>query len=75
MSFRPASAFLPTTALVLLWSSGAIVSEIGLQHGSPFALLLLRYAIAFIVLIAVGAWRVTLVPGRGTRSRNALVGF
>jgi drug/metabolite transporter (DMT)-like permease len=55
---RYASALLPTTASVLLWSSGAIVSEIGLRHGSPFALLVLRYGIALAMLIAVGAWRV-----------------
>jgi drug/metabolite transporter (DMT)-like permease len=72
---RYASALLPTTAFVLLWSSGAIVSEIGLRHGSPFALLILRYALAFAVLVAFAAWNGTLVPKRGTRRRNALIGF
>lgn len=73
---RYASALLPTTAFVLLWSSGAIVSEIGLRHGSPFALLILRYAIALAVLIAFAAWNNgTLLPERGTRRRNALIGF
>lgn len=72
---RYASALLPTTAFVLLWSSGAIVSEIGLRHGSPFALLILRYAIALAVLIAFAMWNGTLVPERGTRRRNALIGL
>ncbi|WP_184092262.1 DMT family transporter [Sphingomonas xinjiangensis] len=72
---RYASALLPTTAFVLLWSSGAIVSEIGLRHGSPFALLVLRYGIALAILIGVAAWNGTLVPERGTRLRNALIGF
>jgi drug/metabolite transporter (DMT)-like permease len=75
MSIRFASALLPTTAFVLLWSSGAIVSEIGLRHGSPFALLILRYAIAFAVLVAFGAWNRTLIPERDTWRRNALIGF
>lgn len=72
---RYASALLPTTAFVLLWSSGAIVSEIGLQHGSPFALLVLRYGIALAILIGVAAWNGTMIPERGTRRRNALIGF
>lgn len=75
MFYRHASALLPTTAFVLLWSSGAIVSEIGLQHGSPFALLILRYAIAFTLLSAFAIWNGTLLPERGTRRRNALIGF
>ncbi|HEV2518391.1 MAG TPA: DMT family transporter [Devosia sp.] len=72
---RYASALLPTTAFVLLWSSGAIVSEIGLRHGSPFALLILRYGIALAILIAFAAWNGTLVPERGTRRRIALTGL
>lgn len=75
MLHRHASALLPTTAFVLLWSSGAIVSEIGLRHGSPFALLVLRYAIAFTILSAFAVWNGTLLPARGTRRRNALIGF
>jgi drug/metabolite transporter (DMT)-like permease len=75
MFYRHVSALLPTTAFVLLWSSGAIVSEIGLRHGSPFALLVLRYGIALAILIAVAVWNGTLVPQRGTRRRNALIGF
>ena len=75
MFYRHASALLPTTAFVLLWSSGAIVSEIGVRHGSPFALLILRYALAFTVLSAFAVWNGMLLPERGTRRRNALIGF
>lgn len=72
---RYASALLPTTAFVLLWSSGAIVSEVGLRHGSPFALLILRYGIALTVLVAFALWRGALMPEPGTRRRNASIGF
>lgn len=45
------SALVPTSGFVLLWSSGAIVSEIGIRHGSSLALLILRYAVAFLILV------------------------
>ncbi len=72
---RHAAALLPTTAFVLLWSSGAIVSEIGLRHSSPFALLILRYAIASTVLLIAAASTGTLLPAPGTRQRNLLIGL
>ncbi|MDE8652807.1 DMT family transporter [Novosphingobium album (ex Liu et al. 2023)] len=72
---RHVSALLPTTAFVLLWSSGAIVSEIALRHGSPLAILILRYAIALAVLVAFATWNGSLLPARGTRLRNALIGL
>lgn len=72
---RHAAALLPTTAFVLLWSSGAIVSEIGLRHGSPFALLILRYAIASTVLLIAAAATGRLLPAPGTRRRNLLIGL
>ncbi|MBO9698433.1 MAG: DMT family transporter [Sphingopyxis sp.] len=72
---RPLSAFVPTTAFVLLWSSGAIVSRIGLDHGSPFALLIFRYAVALVALAAFAMWHRTLLPARGTRRRAVLVGL
>lgn len=75
MIHRHASAIMPTAAFVLLWSSGAIVSEIGLRHGSPVALLLCRYAIAFVTLATIAIWNGTLLPARGTRRRNALIGL
>ena len=66
---------MPTSAFVLLWSSGAIVAEIGLHHGSPLALLILRYAVAFVVLVAFAIWSGKLLPTEGTRTRAVLTGF
>ncbi|MCE5980587.1 MULTISPECIES: DMT family transporter [Pseudomonas] len=40
-----------TSLFVLLWSSGAIVSKLGLAHASPFAFLLLRSALALAGLL------------------------
>ena len=39
-----------TGLFVLLWSSGAIFSKWGLAHASPFAFLLVRFAIALFAL-------------------------
>ena len=75
MTRRYASALVPTSAFVLLWSSGAIVSEIGLRHGSAFALLILRYALAFTVLATFALWNGKLLPDAGSRARVALIGF
>lgn len=72
---RHVSALVPTTAFVLLWSSGAIVSEIGLRHGSAFALLLLRYGLALAVLTAAGIYNRNLLPERGSRWRVAFIGL
>jgi drug/metabolite transporter (DMT)-like permease len=69
------SALLSTSAFVLLWSSGAIVSELGLRHGSPFALLVVRYTIAFVVLAAFAVRQKRLLPAKGSRIRVALTGF
>ena len=40
-----------TGLFVLLWSSGAIFSKWGLAHASPFAFLLVRFAIALFALV------------------------
>jgi drug/metabolite transporter (DMT)-like permease len=69
------SALLPTSAFVLMWSSGAIVAEVGLRHGSPLAVLVLRYAVAFAVLVAFALWSGKLLPAKGTRTRAVLTGF
>lgn len=42
-----------TCLFVLLWSSGAIFSKWGLAHASPFAFLLMRFAIAFMALLLI----------------------
>jgi drug/metabolite transporter (DMT)-like permease len=68
------AAFLPTSVFVLLWSSGAIFSEVGLQHGSPFALLLLRYGLALTALTLAACYHRQLLPAKGTRGRVMLIG-
>jgi drug/metabolite transporter (DMT)-like permease len=72
---RQVSAFLPTSAFVLLWSSGAIVSEVGLRHGSAFALLILRYGLALAVLTVAATLNRQLLPKPGSRLRVAFIGF
>lgn len=75
MNHKNLTAFLPTALFVLLWSSGAILSEIGLRHGSAFALLLLRYAIALALLSTVAFINRRWLPDAGTRRRVMLIGF
>lgn len=72
---RHASALVPTIAFVLLWSSGAIVSKIGLQYGSPFALLIARYVVALVALSGFALWSGSILPVRGSRKRVVLVGL
>jgi drug/metabolite transporter (DMT)-like permease len=76
MTFRfSARTFVLTSLFVLLWSSGAIVSEVGLRHGSPFALLILRYGIALAVLSAFALRRGRFLPERGSRLRVMGIGL
>lgn len=63
-----------TPLFVLLWSGGAIFSRWGLSHSSPFAFLTLRFALALLVLSAIGLMRGQLLPAPGTRGRVALAG-
>ncbi|MDZ3833036.1 MAG: DMT family transporter [Sphingopyxis sp.] len=75
MHIRHMSAAAPTLFFVMLWSSGAILSEIGLRHGSPLALLILRYVLALALLALIALRRRTLLPAKGTRARVALTGL
>ncbi|MGB3320198.1 MAG: DMT family transporter [Sphingopyxis granuli] len=72
---RHVSVLVPTTAFVLLWSSGAIVSKIGLQYGSPFALLIARYVVALAALAGFAAWSGVVLPARESCTRVILVGL
>jgi len=63
-----------TTLFVLLWSSGAIFSKLGLGHATPIAFLILRFVIAGAVLLAFGIARGNPLPAAGTRGRVALTG-
>ncbi|HUE94161.1 DMT family transporter [Pseudomonas sp.] len=60
---------------VLLWGSAAIFTRWGLDHGSAFALLVFRFALAFGVLLILGLWRKSLLPAQGTRWRVATIGL
>ncbi|WP_181885451.1 DMT family transporter [Trinickia dinghuensis] len=74
-SLRAAMAAYGTTSLfVLLWSSGAIFAELGVEHAPAFAFLLLRFVLASAALGVFGLWRGRWWPARGTRLRVALTG-
>ena len=51
ISKKSALAAASTSLFVLLWSSGAIFSKWGLAHASPFAFLVIRFAIALCGLV------------------------
>ena len=53
ISKESAMAAASTCLFVLLWSSGAIFSKWGLAHASPFAFLLIRFAIALLALVLI----------------------
>ncbi len=64
-----------TSLFVLLWSSGAIFARLGLDHASAFAFLVLRFAIAFGVLLALAlSRRPRALPAPGSRLRIAAAG-
>lgn len=64
-----------TALFVLLWSSGAIFSRLGLDHATAFAFLLLRFALALGVLLILCGSRREWLPVRGTRARVATAGL
>ena len=51
LSKQSVAAAASTSVFVLLWSSGAIFSKLGLAHASPFAFLFIRFAIALCGLV------------------------
>ncbi|WP_199029968.1 DMT family transporter [Ralstonia sp. ASV6] len=63
-----------TVLFVLLWSSGAIFAEIGVQHVPAFAFLVGRFALASLVLVALGLWRGRWWPAPGSRLKVAGTG-
>jgi drug/metabolite transporter (DMT)-like permease len=76
MNFRPsaAAAFGPTALFVLLWSSGAIFSKLGLAQASTLVFLSLRFALALAVLSLLALARGRWLPRPGSARRVALTG-
>lgn len=58
-----------TSLFVLLWSSGAIVSKLGLAQATPFAFLLIRFLLALVALVLLGP----LLKLRWPRERGAII--
>lgn len=78
MSFRSSSwaSWGAMPMFVLLWGSAAIFTRWALDHGSPSAVLLVRYGAAFAALLAVAPWRRgRWWPAAGTRGTVALAGL
>ena len=76
MNIRPsaAAAFGPTALFVLLWSSGAIFSKLGLAQASTLVFLSLRFALALAVLSLLAWTRGRWLPRPGSVRRVALTG-
>jgi len=74
MKSRDWTSYAATALFVLLWSSGALFSKIGLLHASAFALLVLRFAIALCVLSALAIARRRWLPEPEARARIASTG-
>lgn len=65
-----------TSSFVALWSSGAVFARLGLDHASPLAFLVLRFAAAFVVLQSLAlARRPRARPAPGSRGRIAGTGL
>ncbi|UEL21766.1 DMT family transporter [Pseudomonas fluorescens] len=65
LSKQSVAAAATTSLFVLLWSSGAIFSKLGLAHASPFAFLLVRFAIALAGLVILVPILKLKLPGPG----------
>lgn len=61
-----------TGLFVLLWSSGAIVSKLGLAHATPFAFLLLRFAVALLAFLLLMRLLPLQLPARAGSRLYAL---
>jgi drug/metabolite transporter (DMT)-like permease len=74
LAFQAWTAHGPTASFVLLWSSGALFSQWGLASASPLAFLLLRFGLAFGVLLALAAAQGRRLPPPGARGAAAGAG-
>jgi drug/metabolite transporter (DMT)-like permease len=76
ISKKSALAAASTSLFVLLWSSGAIFSKWGLAHASPFAFLVIRFAIALCGLVLLmPLLKLRLPRGRGPMLYAAATGL
>ena len=64
-----------TLLFVLLWGSGAIFARLGLDHASPFAFLVLRFALACAALLLLASLRGRWLPAPGQRRQTLLTGL
>lgn len=62
-------------SFVLLWGSAAIFTRWGLDHGSPFGLLIVRFSLALFALLLIGGVRGRWLPASGSRTSVAATGF
>jgi len=69
------TAFAAMSTFVLLWGSAAIFTRWGLDHGSVFALLILRFALALGALLLIGLPGRRWLPRPGTRWQVAATGL
>ncbi len=63
------------TVFVLLWGSAAIFTRWGLDHGTPFALLIVRFALALGAVLLIGLYRRRWRSALGTVWQTAATGL
>ena len=74
-SHSQAASIAAMSTFVLLWGSAAIFTRWALDHGSVFAVLILRYAIALVTLLIIGIRGKRWLPAAGTRWQVAGTGL
>ncbi len=63
------------TVFVLLWGSAAIFTRWGLDHATPFALLIGRFALALTAVLLIGLYRRRWRPALGAAWQTAATGL
>ena len=63
-----------TSIFILLWGAAAIFTKLGLNNSSPIILLVFRFLIALICIIAIGLFHHKLLPQKGTIKQVLLSG-
>jgi drug/metabolite transporter (DMT)-like permease len=66
---------LAATAFVLLWCSGYPAGKIAVQHGAPFTILLLRFALAASIFGGFALFARVRWPGARALADSAIVGM